>query len=106
MHMTRHELGKRVDDGNDRLAEIGVPSFRWRAKAHGRRPWVVVRERYAGMIGSLAYALFMGPHAALASLALEASHSRIASASPSPTFLLWSKSRIAMASPADHRAYS
>src|SRR5208337_1468461 len=24
MDMTRHELGKRVDDGNDRLAEIGV----------------------------------------------------------------------------------
>jgi len=95
MHMTRHELGKRVDDGNQ---SPRAPAM--------LRPWVVVRERYAGMIGSLAYALFMGPHVALASLALEASHSRIASASPSPTFLLWSKSRIAMASPADQRAYS
>src|ERR1700724_2051893 len=43
---------------------------------------------------------------ALAGVALEASHSRIASASPSQTFLLWSKLRIAVGSPAAHRAYS
>jgi hypothetical protein len=69
MHMTRHELGKRVDDGNDRLAATWpapfIPVARQSPRAPAMlRPWVVVRERYAGMIGSLAYALFMGPHVA------------------------------------------
>ena len=51
MHVAGHELSKRIDDRNNRFAEVGVFHAGWRQSPRAPailRPCVVVRERYGG----------------------------------------------------------
>ena len=63
MHVARHKLGEGVHHGDNWLAEIGVGHSVARHSARAPamlRPWVVVAERYLGMLYLLPSDYLMG----------------------------------------------